>query len=69
MVDLFSRYAASLALLLFIDMLKPIRKMQVLRAGREAVKIRVNKNDELSTGGNDLPSSSTLIFIVLDAPD
>lgn len=66
MADLFSRYAASLALLLFI---KPIRKMQVLRAGREAVKIRVNKNDELSTGGNDLPSSSTLIFIVLDAPD
>lgn len=48
--------------------------MQALQAGREAVKSRVNKNDELlqSRSGpvNASPSSSSaLIFIVLDAPD
>lgn len=62
MSDLFSRYAASLAPLLFIDVKADKKKMQALRAGREAVKIRVNKNDELSPSGsgpvNASPSSS-----------
>jgi len=48
--------------------------MQTLQAGFEAVKSRVNKNDELLQRGsgpiNASPSSSSaLIFIVLDAPD